>query len=745
MSFQKNKFTFGMGSSSFQRKNIFENKLEDKPKRKNIFDEDDDPAPPPIKKKFTLDDEEEEDNFLEKKFGSKLNSKKETAKPAVEAKDEEDELDKFMAGIDVQLKKESEAPKKEFIVRDDFEEEDYVESYVNHMKKKGIDVGKTREKIERDKKDIDSDEEVYSAARAIDEGIAYDSDDNMIVQKNKDIEPLPPVNHDEIDYPKFEKNFYKEHPDIAILSDEQINQIRKDLDMWVTGHDVAKPCISFAHFGFDERLISAIIKQGFSEPTGIQRQAIPVALSGRDLIGVAKTGSGKTASFVWPMIIHILDQPELEKGDGPIGLILAPTRELAHQIYVEAKKFAKVYNIKVAAVYGGDSKADQFKELRNGHVEILVATPGRLIDMIKMKATNLRRITYLVLDEADRMLDLGFEPQVRSICNNVRPDRQVLMFSATFPKKIEKLTRDVLNDPVKIHIGNIGASNTDIEQHVIVLQDDTFKWNWLISNLVKFTVDGSVLVFVGRKAGVDELAQNLQQAGFECLALHGDLMQMERDRILYDFKHGNKKILVCTDVASRGLDIKSVKTVINYDVARDIDSHVHRIGRTGRAGEKGTAYTLITQKEDRFAVNLIKNLEDAQQVVPPELIEVAKKNPRFRKNNRRNNRGNRNNGRRNDHYNNDRRGGGGGRNRYSRDNANEIPLGDNNRFSRNNNDRYDHHSRHNSEDRSYSSNRYHDNRNSSSYSSSNSNKGYMSFTKATSDIGRSTSSIDEKK
>jgi len=296
------------------------------------------------------------------------------------------------------------------------------------------------------------------------------------------------------------------------------------------------------------------------------------------------------------MIIHILDQPELEKGDGPIGLILAPTRELAHQIYVEAKKFAKVYNIKVAAVYGGDSKADQFKELRNGHVEILVATPGRLIDMVKMKATNLRKITYLVLDEADRMLDLGFEPQVRSICNNIRPDRQVLMFSATFPKKIEKLTRDVLNDPVKIHIGNIGASNTDIEQHVIVLQDDTYKWSWLIGNLVKFTVEGSVLVFVGRKAGVDELAQNLQQAGFDCLALHGDLMQAERDRIIYDFKHGNKKILVCTDVASRGLDIKSVKTVINYDVARDIDSHVHRIGRTGRAGEKGTAYTLITQK-----------------------------------------------------------------------------------------------------------------------------------------------------
>eukprot|EP00833_Pecoramyces_ruminatium_P014957 jgi/Orpsp1_1/1188989/evm.model.d7180000068681.1 len=353
-----------------------------------------------------------------------------------------------------------------------------------------------------------------------------------------------------------------------------------------------------------------------------------------------------------------------------------------------------------------------------------------------MKATNLRKITYLVLDEADRMLDLGFEPQVRSICNNIRPDRQVLMFSATFPKKIEKLTKDVLHDPVKIHIGNIGASNTDIEQHVIVLQDDTFKWNWLIANLVKFTVEGSVLVFVGRKAGVDELAQNLQQAGFDCLALHGDLVQIERDRILYDFKHEKKKILVCTDVASRGLDIKSVKTVINYDVARDIDSHVHRIGRTGRAGEKGTAYTLITQKEDRFAVDLIKNLEDAHQFVPQELIEVAKKNPRFRRNNgRRNNKGgnNRNNGRRNNYYNDRRK----GDYNYSRNNANDIPLGGGgNRYSSSSN-RYDYNSNRNSGDR--------DNSHSNDNNRSNMSKGYMSFTKATSDIGRSTSSIDEKK
>lgn len=177
--------------------------------------------------------------------------------------------------------------------------------------------------------------------------------------------------------------------------------------MRVSGADVAKPCISFAHFGFEEALMEMIRRAGYSEPSGIQRQAMPVALSGRDIIGIAKTGSGKTAAFLLPMIVHIMDQDELEKGDGPIGVVLAPTRELADQIYSEAKRFAKAYALRVAVVYGGASKQDQFKALRAG-VEILVATPGRLIDMIKMKATNFRRTSFLVLDEADRVFDLGF-------------------------------------------------------------------------------------------------------------------------------------------------------------------------------------------------------------------------------------------------------------------------------------------------------------------------------------------------
>ncbi|CAG8435024.1 7261_t:CDS:10 [Diversispora eburnea] len=545
---------------------------------------------------------------------------------------DDDPLDAFMQDIDNQVQKQQqEKSEQEKIRRDDIEDEDFVESYYNHMKKKGIEVGKSQRPIEKDE-NANSDDEVYAAARAIDSQLEYDSDDNPIIeQKRKDIEPLSAVDHSKIEYPEIEKFFYEEHSDIANLSDEKLREIRRELDMNVSGADVVKPCISFAHFGFDESLLDAIIKLGYSEPTGIQKQAVPVALCGRDIIGIAKTGSGKTAAFIWPMLIHIMDQDELKKGEGPIGLILAPTRELANQIYIESKKFAKCYGLRVAAVYGGAPKMDQFKELRPGGIEILVGTPGRLIDMVKMKATNFRRVSFLVLDEADRMFDLGFEPQVRSICDNIRPDRQTLLFSATFPKKVEILAREVTTEPVRISIGNVGQANADITQVIEILADDGYKWEWLMSHLTAVCMEGSVLVFVSRKGGVDELSHNLKQSGYECGALHGDMLQSDRDKVLKDFKNNKFPIMVATDVAARGLDIKAVKTVINYDIARDIDSHVHRIGRTGRAGEKGTAYTLITQKEDKFAGDLVRNLESSGRPVPDALMNLALQNARFRK------------------------------------------------------------------------------------------------------------------
>ncbi|KAG2213841.1 hypothetical protein INT47_001110 [Mucor saturninus] len=598
---------------------------------------------------------------------------KEIIKKADLDEDQEDPLDAFMADISEKAKSAKAEPK---IRRDDIEEEDDLESYVRHMKEKGVSVGASNQPMPERDENANSDDEVYATAAAVDARLdgGYDSDNeiNASAPIKKEIEPLARVDHDTISYPEIEKNFYEEHEDIAALDDKRVEEIRKELGLHVTGHSIAKPCLSFAHFGFDEDLLSGIIKAGYTEPSAIQRQAIPIALEGRDIIGIAKTGSGKTAAFVLPMLVHIMDQEELVKGDGPIGLVLAPTRELAVQIYQETRKFAKAYGLKVAAVYGGASKLEQFKDLRSGTVEILVATPGRLIDMIKMKATNLRRVSYLVLDEADRMFDLGFEPQVRSVCDNIRPDRQTLLFSATFQKRIEFLARSVTTDPIRVNVGTTGQANEDITQIVQVFDEEEMKWDWLIRKLAGFCSEGSVIIFVGRKDAVDLLSSNLLKSQFDCIALHGDLQQFEREKVLRDFKANKVKVLVSTDVAARGLDIKSVKNVINFDVARDIDSHTHRVGRTGRAGEKGTAYTLITQKEDRFAGELVRHLETSGQVVPPDLLSLAMKNPRFKdaRSNRRGGRGGGGRGR------GGRGGNGGGRGRGDRDasSANREPI-----------------------------------------------------------------------
>uniref|UniRef100_A0A803M7H3 RNA helicase n=1 Tax=Chenopodium quinoa TaxID=63459 RepID=A0A803M7H3_CHEQI len=477
----------------------------------------------------------------------------------------------------------------------------------------------------------DSDEEVYAAAKAVDAGmVEYDSDDNPIVLDKRKIEPITALDHSEIDYEAFNKDFYEEKPSISGMSEQDVTEYRNALKIRVSGFDVPRPVKTFDDCGFPPPLMSAITKQGYEKPTNIQCQALPIVLSGSDIIGIAKTGSGKTAAFVLPMIVHIMDQPELGKGEGPIGVICAPTRELAHQIYLETRKFAKPYGLRVSAVYGGMSKLDQFKELKAG-AEIVVTTPGRLIDLLKMKALTLKRATYLVLDEADRMFDLGFEPQIRSIVGQIRPDRQTLLFSATMPRKVEKLAREILSDPVRVSVGEVGMANEDITQFVQVLPSDAEKLPWLLEKLQGMIDEGDVLVFASKKASVDELESQLAQKGFKVASLHGDKDQASRMEILQKFKAGIYHVLIATDVAARGLDIKSIKSVVNFDIAKDMDMHVHRIGRTGRAGDKdGVAYTLITQKEARFAGEMVNSLIAAGQNVSVELMDLAMKDGRFR-------------------------------------------------------------------------------------------------------------------
>lgn len=545
------------------------------------------------------------------------------AQPASSKKDDdesEDELDAFMSMIDKEVERENKTTKTVSVektqpntkgVRNDIEDEDDEESYYRYME----------ENPTAGLLDQDSDNE-----------IEYDEDGNPIAPpKKRDIDPLPQIDHSEIEYEPFEKNFYTPHEEISSLNPQKVTELRQALGIKVVGASPPAPVTSFAHFGFDEALMKTIRKMEFTTPLPIQSQAIPIALNGRDIIGIAKTGSGKTAAFLWPALVHIMDQRELKPGDGPIALILAPTRELSIQIYNEAKRFGKMYNISVVCCYGGGSKWEQSKALEQG-AEIVVATPGRMIDMIKMKATNLKRVTYLVLDEADKMFNLGFEVQVRSICNHVRPDRQTLLFSATFKKKIEKLARDVLIDPIKIIQGDVGEANEDVTQKVIIFSNPQHKWNWLLMKMVEFLSQGTVLIFVTKKAEAEQVAHDLQAKEFEVVLLHGDIDQIERNRVITAFKKREVEIMVATDVASRGLDIPHIRTVVNYDIARDIDTHTHRIGRTGRAGVAGTAYTLVNgQKDKEFAGHLVRNLESANQEVPDDLMSLAMQSSWFRK------------------------------------------------------------------------------------------------------------------
>ncbi|EER94974.1 hypothetical protein BDA96_01G420100 [Sorghum bicolor] len=554
------------------------------------------------------------------------------ASTAVEGKAEDDEeidpLDAFMAEIQEEIRAPPPPPKPEALRRadSDDDEDDPVESFLRAKKDAGLTLA-----ADAMRAGYDSDEEVYAAAKAVDAGMMeYDSDDNPIVVDKKKIEPIPALDHSTIEYDAFTKDFYEEKPSISGMSDQEVADYMKSLAIRVSGFDVPRPIKNFQDCGFPVPLMNAIAKQAYEKPTTIQCQALPIVLSGRDIIGIAKTGSGKTAAFVLPMIVHIMDQPELEKEEGPIGVICAPTRELAHQIYLEAKKFAKPYNLRVAAVYGGVSKFDQFKELKAG-CEVVIATPGRLIDLLKMKALKMFRATYLVLDEADRMFDLGFEPQIRSIVGQIRPDRQTLLFSATMPYKVERLAREILTDPIRVTVGQVGGANEDIKQVVNVLPSDVEKMPWLLEKLPGMIDDGDVLVFASKKARVDEIEKELNQRGFRIAALHGDKDQASRMETLQKFKSGTYHVLVATDVAARGLDIKSIKTVVNFDIAKEMDMHIHRIGRTGRAGDKdGTAYTLITQKEARFAGELVHSLIAAGQDVPNELMDLAMKDGRFR-------------------------------------------------------------------------------------------------------------------
>merc|ERR550514_542434 len=432
------------------------------------------------------------------------------------------------------------------------------------------------------------------------------------------------INWNNVSLVKFEKDFYQEHPDVTRMSGGEADDTRSRKSITiVAGTNVPKPVRTFEEASFPEYVLQELHRAGFKEPSPIQIQGWPIALAGRDMIGIAETGSGKTLAFLLPAVVHINAQPYLSRGDGPIVLALAPTRELATQIQEECQRFGKSSRIKNTCCYGGVPKAQQARDLQDG-VEIVIATPGRLIDFLESDRTNLKRVTYLVLDEADRMLDMGFEPQVRKIVSQVRPDRQTLMWSATWPREVQRLARDLCREaPVHINIGSLDLRTAHtIRQYVEVVQDHDKRGR--LKRLLEKVMDGSrILIFSSTKRDADQLTREMRLDGWPALCIHGDKKQEERDWVLKEFKEGKSPILVATDVASRGIDVKDIKYVINYDFPNQIEDYVHRVGRTGRAGAIGSSYSFFTSDKFRLAKDLIQVLEEARQPVPEELQKLG--------------------------------------------------------------------------------------------------------------------------
>jgi len=425
----------------------------------------------------------------------------------------------------------------------------------------------------------------------------------------------------------FRKNFYQEHPEITQLSEDKIVQWRTSNEIKVFGENVPRPIMSFQQANLPFYLLDEINKAGFQNPTPIQSQGWSMALSGRDVIGVAQTGSGKTLGFLLPAIVQINAQPLLRAGDGPIALIVAPTRELAQQIKNEVDKFGHTSQLKNSCCYGGAPKREQAFKLREG-VDILIATPGRLIDFIQSETTNMKRVTYLVLDEADRMLDMGFKPQIQQIVSQIRPDRQVLMFSATWPKEVDEMANGFFSNKANVLKVIVGSedikANANITQHVEVMTDwyaKTKKMKEILREVDQ--VRGKIVIFCSTKRGTEDIAWELKQGGFPAEAIHGDKDQWQRDQVLANFKAGTCTIMVATDVASRGIHVNDITHVLNFDMANNTEDYVHRIGRTGRAGKSGIAYTFITNRDSKKAPGLVQVMESANQIVSPALKKLA--------------------------------------------------------------------------------------------------------------------------
>jgi ATP-dependent RNA helicase RhlE len=357
------------------------------------------------------------------------------------------------------------------------------------------------------------------------------------------------------------------------------------------------PVASFASLGLHETVLAAVRDAGYTDPTPIQAQAIPLVTSGRDVMGLAQTGTGKTAAFTLPLVDRLLDGPQRTR-----ALVLTPTRELCIQVEESVRKYARGAKLGVVSVYGGVPLDPQQKKLRAG-VDIVVATPGRLIDHLERQNVVFDDLEVLVLDEADRMLDMGFAPQINRIVDQIPSYRQTLLFSATMPPEVEALARKYLRKPVLVQVGRRSSAAHTVTHAVYPVPRE--KKSALLADLLRNKALDSVLVFVRTKHGADRVVRHLERDGISATAMHADKTQGQRIKALEDFKAGKVRVLIATDIAQRGLDISGITHVVNYDVPQQAEDYVHRIGRTGRAAKEGDAFTFMSPDE----IAMVKSIE----------------------------------------------------------------------------------------------------------------------------------------
>lgn len=561
-------------------------------------------------KKWSLEDDEDEDEAAKNENGGD------------EASEDEDPLDKYMNEVNKEVRKlkGSKIPAKNAakqITNSKNEDKKGIVIMVGVAKKKADEPVKKGELIEQNQDGLE-----YSS----EEEKTEDLEDALGKLNKKGKKDLMIVDHNKIEYMPFTKDFYIEVPEIARMTSSEVELYREELEgIKVKGKNFPKPIKTWPQCGVSSKILEILKKNNYEKPTPIQAQAIPVIMSGRDMMGIAKTGSGKTLAFLLPLFRHLLAQPPLEDGDGPIAIIMTPTRELCMQIGQEVKKFSKgIKKARCVCVYGGTGISEQIAELKRG-AEIIVCTPGRMIDMLAAnsgRVTNLQRVTFLVLDEADRLFDMGFEPQVMRIVDNCRPDKQIVMFSATFPRQMEALARRILRMPIEVSVGGRSVVCKEVEQNVLIIEEEG-KFLKLLEVLGENIREGVAIVFVDKQEHADSLLKDLMNAGYQaCGSLHGGIDQYDRDSIITDFKSGKLKVLVATSVCARGLDVKELELVVNYDCPNHYEDYVHRCGRTGRAGNKGIAYTFLTPDQGRYAGDLVKAFELSENVVPVELRAV---------------------------------------------------------------------------------------------------------------------------